>query len=61
MHVPPAILRLFVINLVGKESSASMMTETGEKSEENVFGEGLVVKQDSTSDIWNYFGFTEMT
>lgn len=37
MYGPPAILRLFGVNLVATESSASMMTETGEKTEETVF------------------------
>ena len=34
-----------------------MMAEGGEKSHENVFNEDLVVKRNSTSAIWTYFGF----
>ena len=34
-----------------------MMAEGGENSDENVFHEDLVVKTNSTSAIWTYFGF----
>ena len=34
-----------------------MMTEGGEKSHENVVDEDLVVKRNSPSAIWTYFGF----
>ena len=33
------------------------MTEGGEKSHENVVDEELVLKRESTSAIWAYFGF----
>ena len=34
-----------------------MMAEGGEKSDENVVDEDLVVKRNSNSAIWTYFGF----
>ena len=34
-----------------------MMTEGGQKSDENVVDEDLVVKRNSTSAIWTYFGY----
>ena len=34
-----------------------MMAEGGEKCDENVVDEDLVVKRNSTSAIWAYFGF----
>ena len=34
-----------------------MMAEGGEKSHENVVDEDLVVKRNSTSATWTYFGF----
>ena len=34
-----------------------MMAEGGEKSDKNVVGVNLVVKRNSTSAIWTYFGF----
>ena len=34
-----------------------MMAEGGEKSDENVVDEDLVVKRNSISAIWTYFGF----
>ena len=34
-----------------------MMAEGGEKSCENVVDKDLVVKRNSTSAIWTYFGF----
>ena len=34
-----------------------MMAEGGEKSDENVIDEDLVVKRNSTPAIWTYFGF----
>ena len=37
-----------------------MMTEGGEKSHENVVDEDLVVKRNSTSAIWTYFGFWDL-
>lgn len=36
---------------------ANTMAKEGEKSEENVSDKDLVVKKNSTSAIWNYFGF----
>ena len=35
----------------------AMMAEGGEKSNKNVVDEDLVVKRNSTSAIWTYFGF----
>ena len=34
-----------------------MMAEGGEKSDENVVDEDLVVKRNNASAIWTYFGF----
>ena len=34
-----------------------MMPEGGDKSDENVVDEDLVVKRNSTSAMWTYFGF----
>ena len=34
-----------------------MMAEAGEKCDENVVDEDLVVKRNSNSAIWTYFGF----
>ena len=35
----------------------TMMAEGGEKSDENVVDKDLLVKRNSTSAIWTYFGF----